>query len=34
VKARYFEIGSEHGRSAAGTDAEKWASALREFLAG
>ena len=33
VDARYFEIDSEHGHFASGTDAAKWAPALRMFLA-
>jgi homoserine O-acetyltransferase len=33
VDVRYFEIDSEHGHFASGTDAAKWAPALREFLA-
>ena len=33
VEARYVEIDSEHGHFASGTDAAKWAPALREFLA-
>lgn len=33
VEARYFEIDSEFGHLASGSDWEKWAPALREFLA-
>jgi homoserine O-acetyltransferase len=33
VDARYVEIDSEHGHFAAGSDAAKWADALRAFLA-
>jgi len=32
--ARYAEIDSDHGHLASGTDAAKWAPALREFLDG
>lgn len=32
VDARYFEIDSEFGHQASGTDAEKWAPALRAFM--
>lgn len=34
VDARYVEIDSDFGHSASGTDAAKWAPALRAFLAG
>jgi homoserine O-acetyltransferase len=34
VRATYAEIDSEHGHLASGTDATKWASALRAFLDG
>ena len=33
VDARYFEIDSEFGHVASGSDWAKWAPALREFLA-
>jgi homoserine O-acetyltransferase len=33
VEASYFEIDSELGHTASGTDAAKWASALRDFMA-
>ncbi|MEJ0018626.1 MAG: alpha/beta fold hydrolase [Acetobacteraceae bacterium] len=33
VDASYVEIDSEHGHLASGTDAGKWAPALREFMA-
>jgi homoserine O-acetyltransferase/O-succinyltransferase len=33
VSARYFEIDSEAGHAASGTDADKWAPALSEFFA-
>jgi homoserine O-acetyltransferase/O-succinyltransferase len=33
VKARYIEIDSAFGHSASGLDAEKWAPALRAFMA-
>lgn len=33
VDARYFEIDSPHGHLASGTDAAKWAPALRAFMA-
>lgn len=32
VAAEYFEIDSEHGHLASGTDAGKWAAKLREFM--
>jgi homoserine O-acetyltransferase len=32
VDAEYFEIDSDHGHLASGTDAAKWAPALRTFL--
>ena len=32
VDASYFEIDSEHGHMAAGTDAAKWAPTLRAFM--
>lgn len=32
VPAEYVEIDSEHGHLASGTDAQKWAPALRRFL--
>jgi len=32
VEASYFEIDSEHGHLAAGTDAAKWAPTLRAFM--
>jgi len=32
VKTIYHEIDSDHGHSAAGTDAAKWSSVLRDFL--
>jgi homoserine O-acetyltransferase len=34
IRATYAEIDSEHGHLASGTDATKWASALRAFLDG
>jgi homoserine O-acetyltransferase len=34
VDARYVEIDSEHGHLASGTDAAKWAPALKAFLEG
>lgn len=34
VTAEYEEIDSEHGHLASGTDAAKWAPALRRFMAG
>jgi homoserine O-acetyltransferase len=33
VKADYFEIDSEHGHLASGTDAAKWEPVLRRFMA-
>jgi homoserine O-acetyltransferase len=33
VDATYFEIDSEHGHLASGADADKWAPALRTFMA-
>ena len=33
VDAAYFEIDSDHGHLASGADAEKWAPALRAFIA-
>ena len=33
VDASYFEIDSDHGHLASGADAEKWAPALRAFIA-
>ena len=33
VDARYFEIDSELGHLASGTDGEKWAPALKAFMA-
>ena len=32
VEAEYFEIDSEHGHLASGTDAAKWAAVLRRFM--
>ena len=32
VEASYFEIDSEHGHLAAGTDWAKWAPTLRAFM--
>ena len=32
VKTSYHEIDSDHGHSAAGTDAAKWSGVLRDFL--
>jgi homoserine O-acetyltransferase len=32
VDASYFEIDSDHGHLASGTDAAKWAAPLREFM--
>lgn len=34
VRATYAEIDSEHGHLASGTEAAKWAPALRAFLDG
>jgi homoserine O-acetyltransferase len=34
IRATYAEIDSEHGHLASGTEAAKWAPALRAFLAG
>ena len=34
VDARYAEIDSEHGHLASGTDAAKWAPALKAFIEG
>ena len=34
VDAEYVEIDSEHGHLASGADADKWAPALRRFIAG
>jgi homoserine O-acetyltransferase/O-succinyltransferase len=33
IEASYFEIDSEHGHLASGADADKWAPALRSFMA-
>jgi homoserine O-acetyltransferase/O-succinyltransferase len=33
VDARYFEIDSDHGHLASGADADKWAPALKAFMA-
>jgi homoserine O-acetyltransferase len=33
VDATYFEIDSENGHLASGVDADKWAPALRAFMA-
>jgi homoserine O-acetyltransferase len=32
VRADYFEIDSDHGHSASGTEAAKWVPALRSFM--